>query len=98
MDDKTLLVVSTDLSHYHGYDEAIKLDKDCITSILLLDSENTFKRELCGKYPVLAALESAKKMNWTPKLLEYKNSGDVTGDKTQGVVGYASIAFTGEIK
>ncbi|MEA1925268.1 MAG: AmmeMemoRadiSam system protein B [Candidatus Altiarchaeota archaeon] len=98
LNDETLLVVSTDLSHYHSYEEAISLDDECIKSILSMDMENALKGEMCGKYAVLTAMEIAKKMGWSPQLLKYLNSGDVTGDKSSGVVGYASIVFHGKNK
>ncbi len=98
LDEETLLVISTDLSHYHPYEEAISLDDGCIKSILSMETGNASREEMCGKYAVLTAMEIARKMNWSPQLLEYRNSGDVTGDKSGGVVGYASIVFHGEIK
>lgn len=98
LDEETLLVVSTDLSHYHPYEEAVSLDDECIKSILSMDTERALRGEMCGKYAVLTAIEIAKKMDWSTKLLEYQNSGDVTGDKSGGVVGYASIVFYGKIK
>jgi len=48
--------------------------------------------DACGKIPIMILISIAKKLNWKCKLLSYKNSGDVTGDKS-GVVGYASFAF-----
>jgi len=90
LDAKTLVVVSTDLSHYHTYDEANNLDKSCINSILSMKGKDC---EMCGYYPVLTLLEIAKKLEWEPTLVEYKNSGDVVGDKSR-VVGYTSITFS----
>ncbi len=97
LDDETLLVVSTDLSHYHPYEDAVSLDDECIKSILSADVGKAAIGEMCGKYAVLTVIEIAKKMNWSAKLLKYQNSGDVTGDKTKGVVGYASIVFHAEV-
>ncbi len=92
LDDKTLIVASTDLSHYHPYDKAVSMDKACIDSILALDSGKASNCEMCGYFPVLITMRIAEKLNWSTRLLKYANSGDVTGDKS-GVVGYAAIAF-----
>ncbi|MFZ2456898.1 MAG: AmmeMemoRadiSam system protein B [Candidatus Altiarchaeia archaeon] len=92
LDDETLLVVSTDLSHYYPYDTAALMDTECTDAITDLDIEAAEGCEMCGMNPVLVLLEIAKKLNWNAHLLKYANSGDATGD-TSGVVGYAAIAF-----
>ncbi|MFA5392269.1 MAG: AmmeMemoRadiSam system protein B [Candidatus Paceibacterota bacterium] len=93
LDDETLLLVSSDLSHYYQYEEAKKLDKVTIDAILDNDSQRLEKfGEACGKTGIEMLIEIAKKRNWQPKLLKALNSGDITGEKTQ-VVGYASIAY-----
>lgn len=92
LDDSTLLVVSTDLSHYHPYDSAAKLDTDSIDAITSLDYGRAGECEMCGSEPVLIAIKIAQKMNLSAEPLKYENSGDITGDKS-GVVGYAAIAF-----
>jgi AmmeMemoRadiSam system protein B len=93
IDKETLILVSSDLSHYYSYEEAQKLDKVTIDAIL----DNDIKRleeygEACGKTGIEILIEIAKKKNWQPKLIKALNSGDVTGDKSQ-VVGYASIGY-----
>lgn len=94
MDDpKTVLVASSDLSHYKPYDTARQLDQDCVNTILKLDSAGLQKRELCGVAPVTVLVELARAKGWTPTLVDYKNSGDTAGDKSR-VVGYAGIVFT----
>jgi len=90
LDNETVLLTSTDFSHYHPYDEAVELDKQSIKSILALDS--AANGEMCGIVPVLITIEIARLKNWKTKLLHYENSGDVSGDMTR-VVGYAAIAF-----
>lgn len=93
LDDETLLLVSSDLSHYHSYEEAQKLDKVTIDAILDNDSQRLEKfGEACGKTSIEMLIEIAKKRNWQPKLLKALNSGDISGEKTQ-VVGYASIVY-----
>jgi MEMO1 family protein len=96
LDEKTLLVISTDLSHYHAYDEAVAKDKKTTAAILALDYEKTAKvGDACGILPVLTAIVIAKKKKWGCKMLCYENSGDVTHDKS-GVVGYASFILTSD--
>lgn len=93
LDDRTLVVASSDLSHYHPYDKANDLDGACIESIRRVDIDWMREQEACGKGPVLTLLHLAKKKGWQPKVLDYRNSGDTSGDRSGGVVGYAAIAF-----
>jgi len=88
-----LLIVSSDLSHYHSYDEAVRLDKATVKALESLDEEALLRCEACGLAALRIAVRLAKEMGWGCKLLEYKNSGDVTKD-FERVVGYASLAFT----
>jgi hypothetical protein len=92
LDDGTLLVASTDLSHYYDYDTASSMDSECIDAITSLDIAGAEGCEMCGMNPVLILLTLAAKNGWNAHLLKYANSGDITGD-TSGVVGYAAIAF-----
>jgi hypothetical protein len=87
-----LLIISTDLSHFLPYNNAIKQDKETIKIIENLDFENYEKIDACGKFPLAILMQICKIKKWKPKLIEYKNSGDITGDKSQ-VVGYASFEF-----
>ena len=95
LDDKTLIVVSTDLSHYHPYEDAKKLDTTCINAVESMDRENAYKCEACGIYAIAILMEIAGQKNWQPKIADYKNSGDTAGDKER-VVGYSSIVFYGQ--
>ncbi|MBU1180879.1 MAG: AmmeMemoRadiSam system protein B [Proteobacteria bacterium] len=97
IDDKTLLVASSDLSHFLQYDEAVSRDKETINAILNLEKEKLIKRDnsACGKMPILIVMSLAGKYGWKPVLIHYSNSGDTAGDLSR-VVGYASIAFYGE--
>ena len=92
----TLLVISSDLSHYHPYQKAVLKDRHTINQILQLNSEKSgeCKGCACGKIPILVLLEIAKRRHWEPVLLHYSNSGDTIGGQKQ-VVGYAAIAFYG---
>lgn len=92
--DNSTLIVSSDLSHFLQYEEAVKKDRETIKAIENLNSKELLKigNSACGIYPLLILAELCKLKSWHPKLIEYKNSGDITGDKG-GVVGYASFIF-----
>jgi hypothetical protein len=88
---ETLIVVSTDLSHYHRYDEARAIDADTAERVLalspLLDHD-----QACGATPLNGLLLAARRHGLVPELLDLRNSGDTAGDHSR-VVGYASFAF-----
>ena len=85
-------IISSDLSHFNKYEKAKELDMDTIELIEDLDLENFNQIDACGKFPLLVLFYLCKLKGWKPKLLEYKNSGDVTGNMSS-VVGYASFMF-----
>jgi AmmeMemoRadiSam system protein B len=89
---ETLIIVSSDLSHYHSYADARQRDEHSTDDIrhlrLLLDHE-----QACGATPINGLIEIARRRNLKPQLLDLRNSGDTAGDKSR-VVGYASFAFT----
>lgn len=94
-----LVVATTDLSHFHPYEVAVRKDKALIASFeegnaeAIYDAYTKEKAEACGMGPVLTAILLARKMGWAgPRLIRYANSGDVTGDK-HSVVGYAAMEF-----
>jgi len=99
LDDQTLLISSSDLSHYLKYLAAIDTDSHTIDLILKKDIKTLANKDnaACGIIPIQVILYFAKKLNWTPVLLHKSNSGDTAGDKTR-VVGYATIAFFGGTK
>ena len=94
LDSDTLLVVSSDLSHFLPYSEAVAKDKETIDIILNYKPEELKKREncACGKTPILILMEIARRHEWQPVLLNYSNSGDTAGDRSK-VVGYSAIAY-----
>jgi AmmeMemoRadiSam system protein B/AmmeMemoRadiSam system protein A len=92
LDDTSLLVVSSDLSHYHPYAEARRLDRECVDAICALDLAKMSHQEACGRIPILTLMHLARQRGWRPTLLDLRNSGDTAGD-TARVVGYAAIAF-----
>lgn len=87
-----LIIVSSDLSHYHSLLDTKVLDEMTITNILSKDLISLQEREACGILPILTLLKIAKRNNWKATLLNYSTSYDSTKDKKK-VVGYAAIAF-----
>jgi AmmeMemoRadiSam system protein B/AmmeMemoRadiSam system protein A len=98
MDHDTLLVVSSDLSHYLPYAEAVVRDRETINAILNLKPNKLIasKNRACGKMPLTILTEIARRQHWQPMLLHYSNSGDTAGDRSR-VVGYAAFAYFGEL-
>jgi AmmeMemoRadiSam system protein B/AmmeMemoRadiSam system protein A len=88
---ETLVLVSSDLSHYHRYDDARAIDGATVRSILDLDSTIDHE-QACGATPLGGLLELARRRRLLPQLLDARNSGDTAGDKRR-VVGYAAFAF-----
>jgi len=95
LDERTLLIASSDLSHYRPYAAAMRLDRKCIDAIRSLDTSAIQPEQACGRGPILTVMHLAKAKGWKVRLLDYRNSGDTAGDKS-AVVGYAAIAFFGE--
>jgi AmmeMemoRadiSam system protein B len=91
---ETLIVVSSDLSHYLPYDRARDLDRRTCADIsdlaLLADHE-----QACGATAVNGLLLAARHHRLRPHLLDLRNSGDTAGDRDH-VVGYAAFAFIPE--
>ncbi len=88
---ETLIVISSDLSHYHRYDDAQAIDAATVQAILSLDPALDHE-QACGATPIMGLIEVARRRKLVPELLDLRNSGDTAGDKRR-VVGYASFAF-----
>lgn len=94
LDEDSILVISTDLSHYHPYEEARRIDNIANQAIPNVDiSLMQSKGDACGMIGVLTAMELAQKLGWKGHFLDYQNSGDTAGPKDQ-VVGYGAYAFS----
>jgi len=91
---ETLIVISSDLSHYHPYEAALEIDHVTVRAILGFDAGISHD-QACGATPVAGMLIAAKRKGLAPKLLDCRNSGDTAGGKDQ-VVGYASFALASE--
>ncbi len=87
-----VIVVSSDLSHFHDNRTAHTLDRQFLDAVLSGDQRGAAHGEACGQAPALALMLLAEKHGWQPHLLDYRTSGDVTGD-TRRVVGYASVGY-----
>jgi AmmeMemoRadiSam system protein B len=95
--DSTLIVASSDMTHYEPQTLAQKKDEEAIKAILELDENKLMDRiqrlniSMCGYAPAITMISAAKLLGAkTAKLIKYQTSGDVTGDKSS-VVGYAGI-------
>ena len=89
--DETLIVISSDLSHYHGYDQARAIDSG--TARAILDYSTDIDHEqACGATPVAGLLLAAERHGLKPELLDLRNSGDTAGGRGR-VVGYGAFAF-----
>ncbi|GAA2182332.1 AmmeMemoRadiSam system protein B [Brooklawnia cerclae] len=88
---ETLVIVSSDLSHYHPYEQARSLDQDTVARILRVEGPVGDQRA-CGVRALNGLLAAAPGHRLRPTLLGMCNSGDTRGDRS-GVVGYASIAW-----
>ncbi|MFZ1086219.1 MAG: AmmeMemoRadiSam system protein B [Terracidiphilus sp.] len=97
--EETLVLASSDLSHFHVYDDAVKIDHKTLSALESWDyfsmSRNFQSRvwEACGGAPIVAAMIYAERMGANQAhVLKYENSGDVTGDHSR-VVGYSADLF-----
>lgn len=89
----TLIIISSDLSHYLNWQEA--RDLDCYTLAQILTLENNpplCGEQACGSHAINGSLQIARKLHWRPRLLGHHNSGDVSEQRLR-VVGYAAVAF-----
>jgi AmmeMemoRadiSam system protein A len=91
-DPETLFVFSVDLSHYHGYERARRLDRYSIDAIMGLDREALDRAETDANQVLMAMVTLARRLGWEPTLGMERNSGDVIADKSR-VVGYVAVAF-----
>jgi MEMO1 family protein len=100
--ESVLVVASSDLSHFHSYEEARRLDQIILDKVAALDPEglirdlNSGECEACGGGPMAATMMAARRLGANKgRVLHAASSGDVTGDRTR-VVGYMAAAFWAE--
>ncbi len=90
--DECLVVISTDLSHFHNYEEAVRLDRITASYIESKQGDQLEESSACGRIPMGGLLQIAQEKQMTIKRLDLRNSGDTAGRKDQ-VVGYGSWAL-----
>ena len=89
--EETLIVVSSDLSHYHAYRDALRIDGQTVAAILDC-AANLTHEQACGATPVNALMQLARSRRLRVELIDQCTSGDTAGPRDQ-VVGYASFAL-----
>ena len=89
--DETLIVVSSDMSHYLPYADAQAADNATARAILDLRTDLNH-HQACGATPVIGLNLLAQQRGLKPQLIDLRNSGDTAGDKAR-VVGYGAFAF-----
>lgn len=91
--EETLVVISSDLSHFMDYDAACERDRATSEAIQRLDYDNVKPGDACGRNPINGLLWVARKRGLKASVLELCNSGDTAGTPAQ-VVGYGAYVFT----
>lgn len=89
--DETLIVVSSDLSHFLPYEAASRQDRSTCDAVLNLEG-GLSPEQACGAFPINGFLPAARHHDLRPELIDLRNSGDTAGDHAR-VVGYAAFAF-----
>ncbi len=89
---ETVVVVSTDLSHYHRHRDAVRLDARTASAIVARDGAAIGDRDACGARPLRGLLEAAVQHDLDVEPLDLRTSGDTAGDPTS-VVGYGAFAL-----
>ena len=89
---ETIIVVSSDLSHYHDYDTACRLDRKTADAIEARRAGSVDSEQACGATPVNALLQIAAEKGLDAATLDMRNSGDTAGPRDE-VVGYGAFVF-----
>ena len=89
---ETLIVISSDLSHYEPYAQAVEKDKSTADAITGLNVRGLDADRACGLIPIAGLVQQARQRNLRAELLDLRNSGDTAGSRDQ-VVGYGAFAF-----
>jgi AmmeMemoRadiSam system protein B len=91
---ETLIVISSDLSHYENYKTARAMDTAASEAILAMDERGLDYDIACGLVPICGLLHLAKQKKMRAELVDLRSSGDTAGPRDQ-VVGYGAFAFYG---
>ena len=90
--DETLIVVSSDLSHYYDYETARRMDAATSRAIEALDPGALGGESACGRVPVRGLLVAARNHGLQVRTLDLRSSGDTAGPRSE-VVGYGAYAL-----
>jgi len=91
--EETLILVSSDLSHYLGYEQAVAMDTETSRAIEELRPEAITPAQACGHIPLGGLLREAQRHGLRVRTLDLRNSGDTAGPRDR-VVGYGAYAFS----
>ncbi len=94
---ETLIVISSDLSHYQPYEVAQQLDSTTSRAIESLDYTAINHEDACGQMPIGGLLHLARKLSLHAETIDLRNSGDTAGDRGR-VVGYGAYLFSEQIR
>lgn len=92
--EETLIVISSDLTHFHDHATAARLDRRTADAIEQMDAGAIGSKDACGRLAIQGLLECARAHRLTPRLLDLRNSGDTAGAR-DSVVGYGAFSFSG---
>jgi len=90
--NETLIVISSDLSHFHDYATANAMDKKTSQAIEQLQPETISYDDACGRNPIKGLLQLARQHHYSIRMIDLKNSGDTAGSKDR-VVGYGAYVM-----
>ncbi|MFI4985928.1 MAG: AmmeMemoRadiSam system protein B [Alphaproteobacteria bacterium] len=89
---ETLVAISSDLSHYHDYETARRMDAATSAAIEALDEGRIGWEDACGRVPISGLLQVARKRGLKAQTVDLRNSGDTAGTRDE-VVGYGAYVF-----
>jgi hypothetical protein len=89
---RTFVVISSDLSHYHDYRTAQRMDRATSDAVEALDARAIGWDQACGRVPIAGMIEIARACGLKARTVDLRNSGDTAGDRSR-VVGYGAYVF-----
>ena len=90
--DETLIVISSDLSHFFDQETAQTVDRQTTRTIEAMDADAMLAEDACGRYPISGLLAEARRRNMSMQTADIRTSADTAGDPSR-VVGYGSYLF-----
>ena len=91
--DSTVVVVSSDLSHFHNYDTAVRLDAETADAVVNGRPQDLDERRACGHLAIQGLMIAAERLGRSITLIDLRNSGDTNGPRDE-VVGYGAFCST----